>query len=259
MAAKTAKRSPGKKPFKDAKSAAKAARQGQTDEALAALLAFADAGDRAASAAAAEILAFRGEWLEAAKRAVVLLEEPNAVYSSNIFNDCSAIVRRAAELTKQPSLVADAAKRVPTKYASMRDAVLLRDYYRASEEDRVPKADAYAKAVADAPSIKRLEGKPSALERHCFALAIAHDMDDAIIERWNPEGDLLDFNQAVEAARAFMRKGRADDAWKAIASKTWWPIENTQIAPVELVTDFRILPLMTKDRCEAILAKPRGS
>jgi hypothetical protein len=148
-----------KDPLKERRAAAAEARKGHTDAALATLRAMADGGDEAAASCVAAILAFRGEWEEAAARATSLLADPDSVYSANIFNDCAAIVRRAA----------------------------------------------------------------------------------------------------VEVARAFMRKKQPAKAWAAIESRTWWPVEKVQVAPIELVTDFLLVPLMSKPRCQAILARPRGN
>jgi len=263
-AKKSAKQASAKRPAgpsaKDVAKAAADARRGNTDVALAALRGYADLGSAAAAAAAAEILAFRGEWEEAATRATELLAQPDAVYSANIFEGCAAIVRRAAEVLDRPRLVQAAAERVPTKLASVRDAVLLRDWFRVREETREPRPEALAEALALAPTLRRFKGKPaSELDRHCFSLAVAFDVDEQIVRRWDVRNEALGFEQAIEAARAFARRGEPERAWDAVASRTWWPIENTQVAPVELVTDYLLHPVMTAGRCEKILARPRGA
>ncbi|MCC6623831.1 MAG: hypothetical protein IT385_21410 [Deltaproteobacteria bacterium] len=244
--------------LRDPKKAAAAARRGETDAALAALGALADAGDAAAAAAAAELLAVRGAWAEAARRASQLLAEPDAVYAANVFEDCAAIVRRAADVLGDPGLVTAAAARVPPAFAGPRDAVLLADYYRASEAARNPRPGDLARADALAPSLARLKGKPAALARHRFALAVVHDVDEAILARWDPSAELASFDGALEVARAHVRRGAPEPAWEAIASQVWYPVEKTQVAPVVLVTDFRLWPLMTPERCAAVLARPRG-
>ncbi len=244
--------------LKTLKQAAAEARRGNTDAALAALRELADAGDAAASASVAELLAFSGEWEEAARRAMVLLAEPDAVYAVNVFEDCAAIVRRASEELRRPSLVEEAARLVPESHAPNRDAVLLADFYRGREAARVAKPDKLADALKLAPTLPRLKGKPDALRRHCFSLAVAFDVDEEILARWDPNDPNLGFDQAIEVARAYARRGQLDEAWQAASSRTFWPVEACQVAPVVLLADFRLAPMMTRARCAEILARPRG-
>ena len=84
------------KPARNVKQARLLALRGQPAGALEALLAFAAAGDASASASAAELLAFEGRWHEVLQHATALLAQPSAVYAGNVFDDMSALVRRAA-------------------------------------------------------------------------------------------------------------------------------------------------------------------
>lgn len=239
--------------------AAAEARRGNTDAALVALRALSDE-TAAAAAAVAEIEAFRGNWQAAAEFATRLLARPDEVYAANIFEDCAAIVRRAAHELRSPRLIDEAVAAVPKapRYDAMSAAVLRRSYYESRERDRKTNAAAFAKALAEAPTLPRLKGKPDELRRHCFALAASFHVDAEIMARWDAAFDKLTFDSAILAAQAFMRAGRPKDAWSAISSRRYWPVEKSQVAPVVLVVDPLLIPLMTPTNCEWILSTPRG-
>ena len=62
-------------------------------------------------------------------------------------------------------------------------------------------------------------------------------------------------------ARAHARRGDADAAWAAIAQRLgqWSPVDVAQVAPVILLVDRWLGPIMTPARCAQVLATPRGA
>jgi hypothetical protein len=225
------------------------AREGDLETRVTALRALADKGDRAASFDLAKIFAFRGAWDEAAARATEALARRNA--GANAFTECAMIVRRAADVLGRPKLIAEAAAGVPEEGAKERDAVLLADHHRASEAARNPRSKELGDALALAPTLKRFKGKPKELAKHGFALAVVFDVDDEIIARWEEANPLFTFHDAIELARACTRRGDGARAWRAIDSR----LALAGGLPVELVTDFRLAPLMTPERCAEVLAR----
>jgi hypothetical protein len=145
--------------------------------------------------------------------------------------------------------------------AARRDAVLLRDpavpAARAGPEAR----EKYEQAVRDAVGGKRFRDKPRELGAHCFALAVAFGIDDEILARWDAANDRLLFDQAVEVARVLARRGESPRAWAVIEERLarWFPVDPAQVAPVALLLDPWISPLLTPERCARVLATPRGA
>jgi hypothetical protein len=242
---------------RNAKQAAKLARQGETDRALQALLTLSAKDDAAAAASAAEILAYRGRWADAAAQATKLLANPTAVYAGNVFTDMARLVRRAARETRDELLVKRAARVVPAGMARERDVVLLTDFLPPSAQ---PGADeeSFRAAVAESAKGKRFAGKEAALAAHCFALAVAFRVDEEIVARYDP--GWASFDHAVSAARVLARRNEDARAWSLIEQQRarWRPVDRAQVAPVELLVDPWLSPLMTPERCELILSTPRG-
>jgi len=120
---------PAKRPTKirNAKQAAQAARRGRLDEAYPVLVRLANAGDLAASASLAEILAFQGRWADFVERAEAFFADPTAVYAGNVFTDLTRLFRRAARELGTPRIIKRAAAKVPEKYRPMAQATLLED------------------------------------------------------------------------------------------------------------------------------------
>ncbi|KAA6212923.1 SMI1/KNR4 family protein [Streptomyces albofaciens JCM 4342] len=68
------------------------------------------------------------------------------------------------------------------------------------------------------------------------------------------------FGDAVSQARELARWGDTDAAWRTLlaALPAWQPLEPDHLAPVGLVTDPLLGPLLTPERCRTLLATPRG-
>jgi hypothetical protein len=219
--------SPG--PPKTRKQAVAAALRGEIDAALAVLLRLHAKGDAAASASAAEILAFQGRWDEMVPCAKALLAQPDAVYAGNVVQDMKALL---AVKTSPPKPV-------------VREA---------------PRRDRFDEALRMAEAGKRFEGKPKELAQHCFALAVVFGIDDEIIARWDPKHPYLHFDQAADVARALVRRGDHVRAWEILESRLdrWYPVDAAQVLPVILLTDPLLAPLMTTQRAQQVLATPRA-
>jgi len=256
---------PPKKPkrttaLRTAKAAAKAAREGRIDEALDALRAMADAGDAAAAASVAEILAFRGEWASMVPYAMQLLAEPDAVYAGNVFSDLTRLVRRAARELDDPSVIERAAAVVPSSHAERRDATLRREYVDPTTS-RTPEPERFAEAAREAAAGKRFRGKPVELAAHLFAVAVVLNVEDEIVARWDPTNPGLFFHHATSVARVLAKRGESERAWAILEGHLprWWAVDHAQIAPVEVVVDPVLAPLITGARAEQILRTPRGA
>jgi hypothetical protein len=84
------------------------------------------------------------------------------------------------------------------------------------------------------------------------------------MDLWNDPGFPRDpysgFEAAVTVARWKAFRGRGDEAWALIEANlaNWWPVFDYQIGPVELLYDRWLAPVLTRERCERILAIPRG-
>ena len=71
---------------------------------------------------------------------------------------------------------------------------------------------------------------------------------------------VITFDEMAFVATSLARAGRAKDAWKVVekAVNVWWPVDVLQVAPVSLLTDPDLRPLMTAERCAQVLRTPRG-
>jgi hypothetical protein len=214
---------------KNRKQAAEAARRGKIDEALEVLLALHEAGDAAASASAAEILAFQGRWKEMVPCANAILAKPDAVYAGNVIDDMRALLK----VREQPPTLPD---------------------------HKPPDRQHFDDAIKIAVEGKRFKGTPAQLAQHCFSLATAFHIDDEIIARWDPALPSMHFNEAAEVARALVRRNEQERAWQILESRLsrWYPVDAAQVLPVVLLTDPLLSPLVTRDRADLVLRTPRA-
>jgi hypothetical protein len=210
------------------KQAVAAALRGEIDVALDVLLALHEAGDAAASATAAEILAFQGRWAEMIPCVKAILANPDAVYAGNVIDDMKAL----RTLPKPPK---------PPK-------------------PEPPDRKRFDDAVITARDGKRFKGKPKELARHCFALATVFHVDDEIIARWDPSHPHLHFDQAADVARALVRSKQPARAWEILESRLsrWYPVDAAQVLPVVLLTDPLLAPLLTRERADLVMLTPRA-
>jgi len=98
--------------------------------------------------------------------------------------------------------------------------------------------------------------------RHFFALASVFGSHRSTLRLYEERGvaDADSFGLVAFTASALSRAGRAEEAWRVVENgvRLWWPVDLAQMAPVELLTDEGLRPLMTPERCEQVLRTPRG-
>jgi Domain of unknown function (DUF6924) len=251
--------------------------RGRIDDAKRELLALRARGDRASSASLAEIAAYEGHWDTAMRHAEVILASPGVTYSGNVYDDMLWIVGLAGRaLRAWPEVL---------RIAKLADKKLVDKTARGNLIRGVRTLAAFAKRkgkgrllpwIGPTPTgekdllrcLRAIEKKntkfDSAVERrdHLLAMAAACQAYDGVLELYDAEKRLPSdsFDVTVFLASALARRGRTREAWNAIRAKLrhWWPVEYTQIAPIQLLTDEGIGPLMTNRRCAAILTMPRG-
>lgn len=250
--------------LENATQAAEAARRGHTELAMEALTGLADAGDLAAAAALAQLLAFRGLWAAFVPRAEAFFARPSAVPGGNIFSDLTRLFRRAARELDRPEIIERAAAGMPDSHRRMAEATLLKDFVpppsgtirEATPEERA----AFEKAATAAAADERFAGNADGLRAHLFALARNNHIETEIHRLWSELGEGRTFEQALVVARWLAFRERRDEAWRVIEPMVprWWPVLSAQLAPVELLYDPLLSTVMTAERCALVLATPRG-
>ena len=261
--------------------------RGQPDIAIQALRRFADAGDAAASASLAELLAFRGCWEEVILHAGRLIENPTSVYAGNVFNDMICLLGRAGHETGQWQQIADAAasawektdrteERVHVRNRHFRILETLKGYalrrgkaphelirvfgnpFSATQADR----DARYKAAVYEATYNNQEISQSAakLTAYLFAIAINSNQSEDAIKIYDAGNMPANFDYAVHLARMLVEGGNLEGGWQVLWNhmSLWWPVDKAQVAPVILLTDPKLKTLLDQDRCDQILALPRG-
>jgi hypothetical protein len=68
------------------------------------------------------------------------------------------------------------------------------------------------------------------------------------------------WDYAVTAAQRLARRGDRDEAWAVLERKLprWHPLSYAQVAPLALLADERLAPLLDAKRRAWVLATPRG-
>jgi hypothetical protein len=249
--------------IKNAKQAAQAARRGRIDEAVLVLEQLADGGDKVASASLAEILAFQGKWAEFVVRAEAFFADPSVVYAGNVFSGHTRLFRRAARELGTPEIIDRAAAKVPERYQRMAQATLLKDIVPFSARIAEPtpqERQAFEAAVATARAGRRFAGHPKELAKHCFDLASGFHVESEVHRLWAELGDDLQFDDALIVARWHMFRQGEVEAWSVIEHtiSRWWPVDQAQVAPVDLLVDPLLAPLLTPERCTWVLSQPKG-
>jgi hypothetical protein len=251
-----------KKTFRTAEQAQEAARAGKIDEAFAALTGFADGGDVAASASLAEIHAFRGEWDAVLLRAAPLLANPAEVYAGNVPADLAGLVGRAAEETKRwKDALAVLGKPSGDEWLLTEEVrrFLKAGGKRPAPRGQTPDPPAHQRKVHQRTAEEARETKDKKL---LFLAARGFPLFDAeAVVAFPGARAELDWDETVDAARAFVRQGKPDAAWKAVVPKlgAWTNVERCQIAPCELLHDPDLRRMMTPARCAKVLATPRAA
>lgn len=262
-------------------SAQQAALRGEVDTALAEYESLQKAGDTAAHAALAEIAAFQGRWKDVMRHASAVVRDPTSVHTLNVYIDMIQLVAVAGlNLEKWAEL----GRIANDALGALGDDESWSGYDTAAEGlvefaaakgkasaawptglwDTLPEAERIAKYEAAMDKLTKKKRKfktPEARLDHCVAVARNCVHYEAAVALHDETGALPDlFDLVVFVASGLARADRPDDAWAAVRAKLghWWPVEDTQVTPVALLTDQALRPLMTSERCEEVLHTPRG-
>ena len=267
--------------------ARRAALRGQTETAIPALQGFADAGDAAASASLAELLAFQGRWEEVIHHAARLIENPTAVYAGNVFIDMIRLLGRAGHETGQWQKIVDAAASAWDKTDRTEDRVHIRNQHfkiletlkgyalRCGEAPHelirvfgvdfgYTQADldaSYKNAVHEAThNNDKLRQDPIKLTAYLFAIAMNTNQSDEALKIYRAGEMPANFNNAVYIAQLLGERGDLEGGWQVLWNhmSLWRPVDKAQVAPVILLTDPKLKILLSQERCEQVLARPRG-
>ncbi|MFZ5446309.1 MAG: hypothetical protein ACOZQL_40350 [Myxococcota bacterium] len=237
---------------------AEACRAGSWKEALAELTTLSNEGNAAASAMVAQVSAALGRWDDVVTHGARFLATPEVARTGNVFSEVTRLVRRALlDELQTPAKLRGIAASIPPRWHAMRDATLLKDPL-AEREPEARKAS--EQAVAAAPSMPRFRSKPEGLPAHLFALAVAFHVDSEIIARWSDEAAWGSFDRALDVARALVRAGKKDRAWKTLVRwlDDWQPVDDLQVLPVELLVDRDLREAVNAKRARALLDRGRA-
>jgi hypothetical protein len=120
----------------------------------------------------------------------------------------------------------------------------------------------YENAVKNADSLRPdLKKNPQAKMEHFFSLAKGVLENEALrLYEAHGKSFVMAWQAAEYIAPIYVRHGNPETAWAAIQSnlKHWWPVDHAQVTPLVLLTDEYLETLMTPERCELVLATPRG-
>jgi hypothetical protein len=263
--------------------------QGDTDGAVRQLSAILAGGDLAAAASLAEIEAFRGQWPEMLRHAYTFLRKPDSVYASNVFTDILNVVAVAGlkkggwpdihdevvairkHLLADPELegYANGADRMamgPDQLIELAktkgESAYVWDWGSHSPLDESARSAKFDEGIAKLLTKKNAFKTDADRRKHFFSLASTYGSHRSAVRLYDQEGidDLIRFNEVAFTASALARAGRAKEAWEVArkAVPMWWPVDVAQMAPVALLTDEGLRPLMTPERCEWVLGTPRG-
>lgn len=232
--------------------------------------------ETAAHAALAEIAAWRGDWSAALEQALIPLADPLSDGTYNVYSDMIRIAARAAAETGRWARLEETTVAALTRLADAGDddgladdLETLRDYARDADpaagflmpaDD--PEEAEFREALAEVDAGDGTQFG-NAMERadHVYGLASVYEFPPGAVELYD-RGEVLSgiFDNVEFLAVALAEAGRAVEAWDVIARglPSWFPVEETQIAPILPITHPALAPLATPERCAAILATPRG-
>jgi hypothetical protein len=256
--------------------------QGKREDAITAFSALQQRGDTGANAAVAQFAAFAGRWSDVAKHASAVAVMPSSVKTMNVYVDMVNLLALAGiHLQNWADLkdIADAAlKQLAKEKADKQGGQMLtarnlsafaaaggkRSYlWDLADRDGTPlkeRAARFESAIDELAKGNKRFKTLDARRNHLFALARTFRYREGAVGLYDREGVPDRFDSVIFAASALASCGRPQDAWNAVRAKLpmWWPMEVTQIAPVELLTDEALRPLMTPERCDEVLRTPRG-
>jgi hypothetical protein len=259
--------------------------RGDTDDAVAQLTKIVGPKNLGAAAALAEIEAFRGQWQDLLRHEFAFMHRPDSVYAGNVFADARNLVALAGlktgawtEIENQTKSIRDElfAKSSLKQYVdgTSRDASgmdQLIEFARSKGKSAFPwdlnsdglSEDALAKewqsgmAYIDANTKNKTERVGSYFDYACNIRA--YRAGAQLFDEFGFKGT-ESFDTHVFVASSLARAKRADEAWEVVeqALRHWVPVDPAQMAPVLLLIDEGLRPLMTPERCQWVLSTPRG-
>jgi hypothetical protein len=262
--------------------------RGETDAAVTQLSANLAGGDYGAAASLAQIEAFRGLWPDALGHAYLLWRNPDSVYAANVLADAAHLVALAgmscggwadiqatlaeihAQLSKDPKRVQDGyLLRLLDRVIALAQSDGSSSYSwdpdaddAIDEDARAAKFDEGVAKLTRTNKQKKHWKNDAQRRRHLFSLADNRRAHQSAIRLYDEEGiaDVILFSSFAFTASSLSRAGRKDEAWRVIEKgfHQWGPVDVAQVAPVELLIDEGLRPLMTPERCAWVLRTPRG-
>ncbi len=270
------------------KKAQRAAMAGETGAAIEQFDAMLQAGSASAAASRAELAAFQGDWATVVPCAAMLIADPGAVYAGNVFDAMVQLLGRAGHQGQSWESIRLAAQEGFAKAQTQEREHLKKRYATISQNladyaDREgqaphelvhvfgpaqeppnqesPNPAAYFEAAKEATTLRPdLTGKPDDLAVHRLALAVSYQLPEEIVRQFFERPAAMDFQNACNAARALVTLGKSEQAWPILEVRLplWWPVDLSQVTPVELICDPDLRTLLTPERCAQVLSTPRG-
>lgn len=234
------------------------------------------AGDVGANASLAELAAYRANWKEVLKHIKIVFETPSALSTFNVYQDMVMLAARAGmelgDWEGVRKLAEFASAKLTTKEADAAHVEAIRQLadfaarngtgtYAADDESEDQRKVRFEVGLAKLAKKKKKFRRPEDRLDHLFGLARVYRYYPGAVELHDQERELPDlFDNVVFLASALARCDRVDEAWTAIRSKLqrWWPVEDTQIAPVVLLTDEALRTVMIPERCDEVMCTARG-
>lgn len=255
--------------------------QGRIEEAVAELEPLAVAGHGGASASLAEIAAFQGDWEVTLGHTGQALLQPDDLYSMNVYEGLCLLAFRAGEEREDwdavRTLAIDAAAKLPIEDDESTEAwistaeslgqaaeqrgvepLLLPEIFQS--EDKQAKFEQGVTGLQQ-PKMQKRYPSESARTNYLYALARALGYPQGAIEEWERSTELPSNYECAEfLAAGLVAEDRADEAWRVIEEcvSTWWPVSLSQVAPIDLIVQPSLAPLMNSQRSEFVLRTPRG-
>lgn len=268
-----------------------AARRGQTSTAMRILRRRAAAGDDSSAASLAQLCAFLGQWDEVTTYMGPVILNLGAIRDFEDFpGQLFRLLGRAGHETgrwNEISKLADAAiaaerKRSDGKYPEhvVNSLIqwfknlkayckrrgkpphdLTRVYAVADPIEQMTKAQrrkTYDNAVKEHGS--RLRDKPAEFASYRFSVARNFGLDDEMLRVFEETSLTLRYDDLLEVCRAYMRRKNPQAAWDLLRDRISSSVNGLpeHVAPIILLVDDELRPLMTPERCELVLATPRG-
>ncbi|HVY47812.1 MAG TPA: hypothetical protein VHB21_18115, partial [Minicystis sp.] len=93
-----------------------------------------------------------------------------------------------------------------------------------------------------------------------FFCAASCGLDELALEHYRAGEEHIGWDYAVKAAQFLARRSDGEAAWAVLEKKlpVWQPLSHAQVAPLVLLCDEHLAPLMTEARRKLVLATPRG-